>query len=65
MDKDWRGKIEKIPARVSEMLVFAAKNGIVFHVFAARSISRFLLVSLNHNAILEETTIHWWRERLK
>ena len=55
--------LRKIPKDISEMYVEAMKLRYL-KVSADRYMSRFLLVSLNIDAILQETTIHRKRQRL-
>ena len=56
--------LKKIPEDVSEMYVEAAALPKLPKLFTNRYISRFLLVSLNIDAILQETTIYYRRQRL-
>ena len=54
----------KIPEDISEMYVGAATLGKAPRASTNRYLSRFLLVSLNIDAILQEPTIHLRREKL-
>ena len=56
--------MEKIPEDVSEMYVEATALPKLPKLSTNRYISRFLLVSLNIDAILQETTIYHRRQRL-
>ena len=56
--------LKKIPEDVSEMYVETATLLKLPHAFTNKFTSRFLLVSLNIDAILEETTIHRRRQKL-
>ena len=57
--------LEKIPEHMSEMYVRAMVLGVLHAQCANRYASRFLLVSLNIDAILNESTISRRRERLR
>jgi len=56
--------MRKIPADISEMYVKATALPKLHQAGTDRYISRFLLVSLNIDAILQETTIHRRRQKL-
>jgi len=56
--------LKKIPADISEMYVEAKTSGSYPKLSANRYMSRFLLVSLNIDAILQETTIYHRRQKL-
>ena len=56
--------LRKIPEDISEMYVEATAPGKLPQAPANRYISRFLLVSLNIDAVLRETTIHRQRQKL-
>jgi len=56
--------LKKIPEDVSEMYVETATLLNLPHAFTNKFTFRFLLVSLNIDAILEETTIHRRRQKL-
>ena len=56
--------LRKIPEDLSEMYVEAATLGKIPRASANRYLSRFLLVSLNIDAILQEPTIHLRRQKL-
>ena len=56
--------LKKIPEDVSEMYVEAATPRKLPKISTDRYIFRFLLVSLNIDAILQETTIHRRRQKL-
>jgi len=56
--------LRKIPEDISEMYVGATALGKLPRASANRYISRFLLVSLNIDAVLQETTIHRRRQKL-
>jgi len=56
--------LKKIPEDVSEMYVEITTLGKLPHPCADRYIFRFLLVSLNIDAVLQETTIHRRRQKL-
>jgi len=56
--------LRKIPEDISEMYVEATALGKLPQASANRYISRFLLVSLNIDAVLQETTIHRRRQKL-
>ena len=56
--------LEKIPGKMSEMHVGAIIPGIPPRTSSNRYASRFLLVSLNIDAILHESTISRRREKL-
>ena len=56
--------LNKIPEDISEMYVEATTFRKLPKLFTDRCISRFLLVSLNIDAILQETTIYHRRQKL-
>ena len=56
--------LEKIPEDISELYVAATTLEKLRQAYTDRHISRFLLVSLNIDAILQETTIHRRRQKL-
>ena len=56
--------LKKIPEDISEMYVEATALGSYLKLSADRHIPRFLLVSLNIDAILQEPTIHRRRQKL-
>ena len=56
--------LEKIPEKISEMCVGATTHRIPSQTIRSYIFFRFLLVSLNINAILQESTIYRRRERL-
>ena len=56
--------LKKIPEDVSEMNVETITIGKLPQTFTNRYISRFLLVRLNIDAVLQETTIHRRRQKL-
>jgi len=56
--------LKRIPEDISDMYVKATTQGKVPQASTDRYISRFLLVSLNIDAILQETTIHRRRQKL-
>ena len=56
--------LKKIPEDVSEMYVETIAIGNVHQTRTDRYISRFLLVKLNIDAVLQETTIHRRRQKL-
>jgi len=56
--------LKKIPEDISEMYVEATALGKLSQVSTNAYISRFLLVSLNIDAVLQETTIHRRRQKL-
>ena len=56
--------LRKIPEDISEMYVEAMALGKLPRASANRYMSRFLLVSLNIDAVLRETTIHRRRQKL-
>ena len=56
--------LRKIPEDISEMYAEATGLGKLFRASTNRYMSRFLLVSLNVDAVLRETTIHRRRRKL-
>ena len=56
--------LKKIPEEVSEMYAKTTALRKLPQAFTNRHISRFLLVSLNIDAVLQETTIHRRRQKL-
>jgi len=56
--------LRKIPEDISEMYVEPTALGKLLRVSANRYMSRFLLVSLNIDGVLQETTIHRRRQKL-
>ena len=66
MDSSLEAEIlRRIPEDISEMYVKKQHSGSCLKMSTDRYVSRFLLVSLNIDAILQETTIHRRRQRLK
>jgi len=65
MDSSLEAEIlRKIPEDISEMYVETTSLGKLPRASTNRHISRFLLVALNIDAILQETTIHRRRQKL-
>ena len=58
------GILKKIPEDVSEMYVEATAQGKLPQASTDRYIPRFLLVSLNIDAVLQETTVYRRRQKL-
>ena len=56
--------LEKIPRDISEMYVEQQNSESYLKLSTNRHIHRFLLVSLNTDAILQETTVHRRRQKL-